>query len=549
MHRIAFLFAALGCSAGYTQAGTPVVPLAVIIAGTGTVTGTGGLSCSSTCTVNVSPETAVSLTSATIDFAGWSGACSGTAADCAFTVADAPVTVTATFAPSVVSINPATAEVATGGETQFGAHMTNATDTSLTWSVVEGAAGGTIDGTGHYSAPATVGTFHVKAASKVNPQRAATATVSVTVFVDQAVAYQIGIDHAGQMTFPAPLVLPQAPAWSVTLPGKISYPLIAGGKVFVTTGSNDSPTPQLYALDEVTGAVVWGPKSLDNTFPWANAAYDDGKVFALNFDAQLSAFDAATGTPGFSVKLPGQFFSNAPPTASKGVVYATATESGGTLYAVSETTGAVLWQVPVENGDISSPALAGDGVFVTYPGQYYDFDPATGTPLWHFSGSVEGGGGKNAVYRGGKLYVRDPNVVASDPVTGAVLDSASGNQIATFTAVPAPAVGDQRGFFLDRGTLHGVDLSSNAILWSFSGDGTLVSAPIVINGAVFAGASSGKVYALDAATGSQLWAQDAGAPIAAPDEQNVSQPLTGLGAGEGMLVVPAGSTLTAWKLQ
>ena len=32
------------------------------------------------------------------------------------------------------------------------------------------------------------------------------------------------------------------------------------------------------------------------------------------------------------------------------------------------------------------------------------------------------------------------------------------------------------------------------------------------------------------------------------EQQNVSQPLTGIGAGEGYLVVPAGSRLTAWKL-
>jgi hypothetical protein len=37
-----------------------------------------------------------------------------------------------------------------------------------------------------------------------------------------------------------------------------------------------------------------------------------------------------------------------------------------------------------------------------------------------------------------------------------------------------------------------------------------------------------------------------GSPISGPDEQNVAQPLTGLGAGSGVLVVPAGDVLTAY---
>ena len=35
--------------------------------------------------------------------------------------------------------------------------------------------------------------------------------------------------------------------------------------------------------------------------------------------------------------------------------------------------------------------------------------------------------------------------------------------------------------------------------------------------------------------------------IPAPDEQNVSQPLTGLAAGQGLLVVPAGNVLRAYS--
>jgi outer membrane protein assembly factor BamB len=130
-----------------------------------------------------------------------------------------------------------------------------------------------------------------------------------------------------------------------------------------------------------------------------------------------------------------------------------------------------------------------------------------------------------------------------------ILDAATGTLTGNFTATPIPAFSAQSGFFLSAGTLKGIDLSSNNVLWSFTGDGTLVSAPIVINNNVIVGSSSGNVYAVDATTGAQIWRGNAGSPIPTPYEQNVSVPLTGFGAGDGYLIVPAGGNrLTAWKI-
>jgi outer membrane protein assembly factor BamB len=137
-------------------------------------------------------------------------------------------------------------------------------------------------------------------------------------------------------------------------------------------------------------------------------------------------------------------------------------------------------------------------------------------------------------------------VTISSP--GKVFNASTGAEVGSFTATPIPAFSAQSGFFLSAGTLRGIELGSNNVLWTFTGDGNLVSAPIVIDQAVIVGSSSGNVYALDAATGSTLWTGSAGAPIAAPDEQNVSQPLTGFGAGEGYLIVPAGNRVTAWRI-
>src|SRR6185369_9790295 len=116
------------------------------------------------------------------------------------------------------------------------------------------------------------------------------------------------------------------------------------------------------------------------------------------------------------------------------------------------------------------------------------------------------------------------------------------------------AFSGNRGFFLDGphsfgspGILRARDVNSNSLLWSFSGDGFLQSAVLVVNDYVFVGSAQGKLYAVDAATGQQVWVTTPGTSIPYVDEQNVSQPLTGFAAAEGLLVVPTSTTLVAYE--
>src|SRR5262249_11439650 len=151
-------------------------------------------------------------------------------------------------------------------------------------------------------------------------------------------------------------------------------------------------------------------------------------------------------------------------TASNGILYVGGAGSGGTLYAVAESTGALVWTNAVENGDSSSPAVNARGVYVSYPCQVYDFDPASGVPLWHYNGGCEGGGGRPPVLAGGKLYVRDS---PSDTI----FDAADGSTLGTFTSAFAPAVTATTAFMLTGdGTLNWTDLQSGATTFSFTGD-------------------------------------------------------------------------------
>jgi outer membrane protein assembly factor BamB len=67
-------------------------------------------------------------------------------------------------------------------------------------------------------------------------------------------------------------------------------------------------------------------------------------------------------------------------------------------------------------------------------------------------------------------------------------------------------------------------------VWSFAGDGALVTAPLVVNNYVFIGSSNGNLYALDGTSGAQLWTKNLGAALP---------------AGDGLLIVPAGQVCSA----
>jgi len=365
-----------------------------------------------------------------------------------------------------------------------------------------------------------------------------------TMLPDQAVAYQINASHTGFIkTGPRP---PLREKWKVDLNGAISYPLIVKGKVFVTVANTSTYGTKLYALDAATGQVLWGPIDISGTYYWSNAAYEAGRVFVVNFDGLLNAFDAGTGTLLWSQQLPGQYAFSSPPVAFEGIVYTGGAGSGGTVYAVDAENGSVLWAASVENGDHSSPAISPDGLYVSYAcAQTYKFDRLTGVLLWHYSTSCEGGGGRTPVYYKRRLYVRD---WATSP-SGYILNSKTGRLSRHYDASysdPSPAFDGNLGVFLHDGTLERRNLNAGAPIWSFAGDGGLSSAPIIVNGFVYVGSSSGNIYALRLRSGREVWSTNVGAGIPGPDEQNVSQPLTGLGAGEGLLVIPAGNLLIAF---
>jgi len=89
-------------------------------------------------------------------------------------------TTTSAGSAPTVRVAPQNAQVAPSGTVSYQATVAGTADTAVTWSIQEGAPGGSVTAGGLYTAPATTGTFHVVATSHADTSVRGTASVTVT---------------------------------------------------------------------------------------------------------------------------------------------------------------------------------------------------------------------------------------------------------------------------------------------------------------------------------------------------------------------------------
>jgi outer membrane protein assembly factor BamB len=279
-----------------------------------------------------------------------------------------------------------------------------------------------------------------------------------------------------------------------------------------------------------------------------NATYDHGKVIVMSGSVGpgvLAAYDEATGTQLWSVTLTSEYEFTAPPTASNGTVYVTgAGMDGGTLYAIDDVTGMLMWTAPLPSGDIATPTVTADGLYLTYGCLTYDFNPATGAQIWSDNPGCPAGFGTTGTYANGLYYSADPLRGNS----GTTFNAETGAHVGHYLVGPSPAIGSQTGYFIDyaSGSLLAVDQSAGNTLWTFPGEGSLTGSPLLVNDDVFAATASGTLYALNALDGSVLWRTLLGGGVNKGAFEQLGQ--SGMSAGDGLLVVPVGRTLQAFRV-
>ena len=359
----------------------------------------------------------------------------------------------------------------------------------------------------------------------------------------EATAFQIDAAHDGACAA-TNIVYPLVQKWNVPLSGDVSYPVIAGGRVFVTVYDTTVGEMKLYAFNEADGSIAWGPLAIGTEYSTANATYDRGTLF-VDDSGVMQAFNAMTGAVEWSTVLPLQYAFEGPPTASGGTLYASGGGDGGTAYALDEANGKVLWYF---NNTTTEPGITvgGGAVYLTPSGkEAYDLDPATGAVVWHDEPDYDGEGSFGAFYDG-DFFIREP--FTSSTADGAQLNGASGALVGSFNASTEPAFAKNLAFFLNNNVLSGNSIATQTEAWSITGSSTdpFVTAPIVAGGAVIEGTASGNLTAYAESTGKVVWTSSVGANLSAPQPFGIGQPLTGLAAAGGLVVVPAPGTLVAF---
>lgn len=352
-----------------------------------------------------------------------------------------------------------------------------------------------------------------------------------------SVAFQIDASHSGSLEGVA-LGPPLRRLWSTELGEHISYPIVVGDRVFVTVPEPDALRSRVHALDSTTGTVEWS-YAVPGHRRWSALAYDSGNLYVLNSDGFLVALDPATGAERWGSPMPNQSSTHAPPSAQGGTVFVDVAGSGRTLYSVDGNSGELLWMQKTIGG-WGAPTLTTQRVFGADPCvNIQALFREAGQEAWTHRTGCSGGGGRQTAYEDGRLYARD------NRNSGYVFDSSSGELLQTFPMDGTPAVQGDSAFFVDDGQLIARDTSAGSTVWSFEGDGTLASAPLLIDGVVYVGSSSGVLFGVDPATGALLWSYELGDPVAVGNQRLGVAP-TGMGVGRGILVVPTGSSLVAF---
>jgi outer membrane protein assembly factor BamB len=351
---------------------------------------------------------------------------------------------------------------------------------------------------------------------------------------DESVAYQVTAGHTGFASGGSLDRPPLDARWTRTLAvspdysypaASTSYPLVAGGRVFVIAYDSQHAGGTLFALSSATGATLWA-RGVDGA---GQLAYDNGRVFLAEASGTVLGVSAATGATQWAVVLP-QPNQLQSPVAAGGVVYVDSAWSGGALYALNGADGSTRWSSSFYFG--GSPAVAGGLAYISdsYEGATAAFSADTGSLVW---------GGNSSCFVGSGHAVADGARVIGpwNSSCGSVVDGATGGVLNSIASNTSPAAAGDVAVVLDGTTLQGRSLSKGVLLWQFRGDGSLGSAPLIVNETVYEGSSTGTLFAVDLRTGTQTWSGSI-----APSGTVPGGP--GFAAGAGLLVVPSGGTVT-----
>ena len=375
-------------------------------------------------------------------------------ADAAVTIVPLPITVTVT---------PNSASIAANGTQQFSAAVANAADTTVAWSIQEGAAGGTISGTGLYTAAGTLGTFHVVATSNQDHTTTGTAVVDVQAPISITItptaawvepglsATFTGHPSAGGTTFS---VVGGAANGTITNVGVYTAPAALGDYTVVATATADNTKTANATVHVQNIAVTVGPNTV-SLQTGTNQAFT--ATVTANFPQGVT-WSVVEGASGGSVDGTGLYTAPATP----GTYHVRAT-------SVADNTKFDTATVTVQSAAVLTVAVSPSAVTVPPLGNQTFTATVTNGPAgvtWSVEeaggGGITAGGAYTAPATLGVYHVRATSTSDSSKFDRATVTVVS--PITTFTVSPTTATILTGGTVVLTGTIN-----TGAINWVPSG--------------------------------------------------------------------------------
>ncbi len=231
-----------------------------------------------------------------------------------------------------VRIAPTSAFIMVSHSGTFLDQVSGTTNTQVTWSINEGAAGGSITQGGVYTAPAAPGIFHITVTSQADSSKQATSTVTVVTVLLESVTVNAAASAGGTGLIGTATLADVAPAGGIVVTLTSSVPSAASVPATVTIPPgakavpfnittvpviNDTPVlisaatngitqtanlivkaPQLL-LVSLSASTVKGGTTVTGRVTLGSAAPPAGVVVTLNSSNALQASVPATVTvPG-----------------------------------------------------------------------------------------------------------------------------------------------------------------------------------------------------------------------------------------------------------
>ncbi len=312
-----------------------------------------------------------------------------------------------------------------------------------------------------------------------------------------------------------------------------------GGSSLRQRAGSDQVPPPLVVAWQYNAAAGFGPGSPLLVRDRLLVGTRKGEMHAVDL-----ASGRRTGYREFNEAIEGT------PTISEGIMYVTSPWGNRALLAYDLDRASVKWRVsgiPVE----VAPVVAGDIVIIVdVEANVRAYRTGTGEEVWR-----QRLGDRSSVHSTPLLLAEGRLFVATDRGGLVMVDASNGDilwQSSIHLPVLAGTASDGERIYIPttRGVLLAVDAQTGELVWEHRSDNPLVrmAAPAVKGGRLLFGASDGTVRCLDASSGVQEWAVDAGAVVDAPPQWTNSAVYVGT-MGRELLALDPESGAIVWRHQ